>query len=369
MSDTEIILAGAGALFGVAVVGGLLVKMLRALRIVVDTNEVHIVQNRKTTISYGKDSGNGNCYYAWPSWLPFYGVSVSRLPTNNFVLPLNDYEAYDKGRLPFLIDIRAFFRIQDSNTAAQRVSNFVDLQHQLLEILKGSLRSILASNDLEHIMEGRSTFGDMFTKEVSEQLSQWGVQTVRNVELMDIRDAKTSTVIQNIMAKKQSQIEMESRTEVAKNKKTAEIAEVNARREVNLQQLEAEQQVGTRKAESNREVALVTENATQQVKEQQKITKEKEMNVLAVERTRVADIAKTVSITNAEATLEQKRREAEAVAIEGTASAEAEKARQLAKHSRTSGAGREDRRERAVSEVLDRDTPDRSEPESRRSTG
>lgn len=40
------------------------------LRRVVPTNEVHIVQSAKKTTSYGKDTGNGNTYYEWPSSLP-----------------------------------------------------------------------------------------------------------------------------------------------------------------------------------------------------------------------------------------------------------------------------------------------------------
>jgi len=46
------------------------------------------------------------------------------------------------------------------------------------------------------------------------------------MELMDIRDAQGHANIANIMAKKSSHIEMESRTEVAKNRQLAETAEI-----------------------------------------------------------------------------------------------------------------------------------------------
>lgn len=340
------------AVFAAMIGVGILVRVLKALRVVVDTNEVHIVQNSHSTVSYGKDSGNGNCYYTWPSWVPHAGVTTSVLPTNNFILPLDDYEAYDKGRLPFKIDIRAFFRIADSNTAAQRVASFDDLQKQLTQILKGSLRSILASSELEEIMQGRATFGEHFTKEVSEQLNQWGVIPVRNIELMDIRDSGDSHVIANIMAKKQSYIEMESRTEVAKNMKTAQIAEVNANREVQVQRQDAEQQVGMRTVENKQAVQLATETANQQIKDQQRITKTKEMAVIEVERTRTAEIergaqvvradqdrqttvinaqaARETSILISEGKLEATKRDSQGIQLSGTARAEAEKAMQLA---------------------------------------
>ena len=176
------------------------------LRRVVSTNEVHIVQGSKNTVSYGKDQESGNTYYAWPAWIPIIGISTIRLPVSVFSLRLRDYEAYDNGRLPFVLDLEAFFRIENSNVAAQRVANFSELNNQLTSILQGAARTILASKSIEEIMQGRSEFGVAFTEEVNEQLKAWGVTTVKNIELMDIRDSRDSQVIQNIMEKKKSEI-------------------------------------------------------------------------------------------------------------------------------------------------------------------
>lgn len=338
-----------GALAGLLAV---VVFIALTLRRVVPTNEVHIVQSASKTISYGKDTGNGNTYYEWPSSIPFLGITKVTLPTSVFDLDLDGYEAYDKGRLPFVVDVKAFFRISDSNVAAQRVANFSELKEQLTAIVQGAVRTILASSDIEDIMQGRSTFGEQFTNEVREQLASWGVSTVKNIELMDIRDSKDSFVIKNIMDKKKSLIEMESRTEVAKNKRAAEIAEIEARREVDLQKQQATQAVGLRTIEAEREVAIQKQNALQLVKEQEKTTKAKEMEVIQVEQTRQAEIAAKVQLTKAaqdrdtqvitaegkleaarreaEAALEFKRREAEGISLEGKAKADAEKALQLA---------------------------------------
>ena len=76
------------------------------LRRVVPTNEVHIIQSSKTTMSYGKDTENGNTYYEWPSWIPKIGLTKIILPVSVFDLDLQDYEAYDKGRLPFVVDVK-----------------------------------------------------------------------------------------------------------------------------------------------------------------------------------------------------------------------------------------------------------------------
>ncbi|HPI41430.1 MAG TPA: SPFH domain-containing protein [Pseudobdellovibrionaceae bacterium] len=354
--------------FGLLISLGLIVALL--LRRVVPTNEVHIVQSGKSTVSYGKDHTDGNTYYEWPSWLPVVGIVKIVLPVSVFDEDLESYEAYDMGRLPFVVDVKAFFRITDSNVAAQRVSSFNELRDQLRAILQGAVRTILASADIEEIMQGRSQFGEQFTKEVEAQLKNWGVSTVKNIELMDIRDSSSSHVIKNIMEKKKSLIEMQSRIEVAENLKRASIAEIDAKREQDIQLQDALQKVGSRTAEKDKEVGIANEMAQQSIKEQSKVTTEKELAITKIKdvtqatikkdveivratqdketaainkemalikasqdketRILVAEAEKTTTILVAEGNLESKKRESEGIAFEGTAKAEAEKAMQLA---------------------------------------
>ena len=98
-----------------------------------------------------------------------------------------------------VVDITAFFRVSDSNLAAQRVSDFHDMNVQLVDIIQGSVRSILSSRNLNDILQVRSELGDDFTMAVKEQLKSWGIEPVKNIELMDIRDSGNSKVIFNIM--------------------------------------------------------------------------------------------------------------------------------------------------------------------------
>lgn len=311
------------------------------LRRVVAPNEVHIVQSAKSTTSYGKDTGNGNSYYVWPSWIPFVGVTVTSLPVSVFDISLKDYEAYDIGRVPFVVDIIGFFRIGDTNVAAQRVQNFAELEEQLKVITQGAVRTVLAAQDIDVIMTQRATFGEQFTKEVEDQLKNWGVIPVKNLELMDIRDVNGGKVIFNIMQKKKSLIEAQSRTEVAKNMQDAQIAEVTAQRQIDLQKQEAIETVGLRTAQKDQKVGIAQQEADQTIMEQHRITKEKEMAVTRVAQTQQALIDKDVHITNAEQAkqvailtaegqLETQKKAAEGVQITGLAKAEAEKALQLA---------------------------------------
>ena len=311
-------------------------------RKVVSTNMVHIVQSRKRTAPYGTGQGNGNVYYKWPSWLPYFGVTVIELPVSNFDLSLKGYEAYDKDRVPFMVDVTAFFRIKDTALAAQRVSSVEDLENQLLLIVQGAVRKVLASDVIDTIMLERSKFGSNFTNEVKDQLAEWGVESVKSMELMDIRDAhENSKVISNIMAKKTSHIEMESRTEVANNMRKAKTAEIEADQAVEIRRQDSAEAVGKRTAEKDQAVGISQQQSRQEVLTQEKITKERDMEVSRVAKVKSAEITRDekiveaeqgrrTTVIEAEGALEAKTKQAQGVELYGKAEAAAEQAKQLA---------------------------------------
>ena len=284
----------------VLVIATLIILCILGLRRIVPTNEVHIVQRDSKTVSYGKDMENGNVYYQIPTWVPKFGVVVSKLPSTIIKISLDRYEAYDKDRLPFVVDIVAFFRIADFAVAASRVFTVADLKDQLISIVQGAVRSILAKEYLEDIMSKRSEYGEEFTREVCGQLKEWGVESVKNIELMDIKDSHDEEVIANIMMKKKSAIEMERRTEVAKNLKLAQESEILAKQEIELKQQDANRVVGLRNAQVQQEVGIANEQQKQEVQAQAKVTAEKEMEVKKVREVQAAEITKQAATVKAE---------------------------------------------------------------------
>lgn len=320
------------------VIAAIVMITILALRRIVPTNQVHIVQRNNKTVSYGKDTDNGNVYYEIPSWIPKFGVVVSKLPATIIDISLNHYEAYDKDRLPFVVDVKAFFRITDFAIAASRIPTLEELHDQLTSIVQGAVRSILAKEYLEDIMSKRSEYGELFSKEVEPQLKEWGVMSVKNIELMDIKDAGGEEVISNIMMKKKSAIEMERRVEVAKNTKTAQESEILAKQEIELKKQDADRKVGLRAAEVQQEVGIAQEKQRQEVQAQAKITAEKEMEVKEVNEVRSAEITKRAAMVKAsqerEVVLIQVNTAAEAADTEKkikVVNAEAVKAEQILK--------------------------------------
>lgn len=298
MDFNSILMLGGSAAAFFAVTGGTV--GIISLRRVVPTNMTHIVQRAKGTTLYGQGEAAGNVYYQWPKWLPIVGVDVAIFQGSIFDITLKDYEAYDEGRLPFVVDVKAFFRVEDADVAAKRVSTFTELQQQLTDVLRGAVRRILGTNKLESIMQDRSKLANEFTVEVNGQLEAWGVTTVKSIEFMDIRDSGKSEVIHNIMAKEKSRIDMESRTVVAENNRAAQQKEIEANRAISTAQIEAEQMIKTRDAQKDQIVGIAKEQATQQVQMEAKITAERNMDVQKVQDVRTAEILREVAVVKAE---------------------------------------------------------------------
>lgn len=291
---------GVAGLVALAIVVGLGFLIAISLRKVVPTNMVHIVQSKKNTTPYGRGKDAGAVYYRWPSFLPIVGVQVTELPESNFDVSLSNYVAYDVGRLPFHVDVKAFFRIGNAETAAQRVSNFDELREQLTDVLRGSIRKILATNKLEEILQDRARLGEEFTKEVEHSLKEWGVESVRTIEFMNIQDHPEYTVIADIMSKEVSRINRESREVTTENDRAASLKEIVAAKDIELSKTAAKQEVGIRQAEADREVGINQERTKQEVLAETAETTAKDMEVARVRETKTAEIQKAVSATRAE---------------------------------------------------------------------
>ena len=311
-----------------------IIRWILSLRRVVKPSEVHVVRRTKSTEIYGqpnsdlgKDETAGNVYYEIPIWMPIWGVEVQVLPLSNFSVNLEDYEAYDKDKLPFVVDVTAFFRIADYRQAASRIEDNETLESHLTSIVQSAVRSILANDTLDQIMTQRSIYGEKFTEEVIENLKEWGIVPVKSIELMDVRDKEGEKVISNIMEKKKSCIDMESRKEVAKNRQEAREAEIAAEKAIAIKEQEKAEEVGKRTADQEKAVGIAQEKSKQEIAEQKKITQEKDMDVIQVKTVRQAEIdnqaAYVKKTKEAEANLVATKKEAEGIEAKGAAEATA----------------------------------------------
>jgi len=294
------------------------------LRKVVPTNEVHILQNWKSTSIKWKWFEGGNTYYNFPQWVPVVGKSITKLPLYVFDIKLEKYQAYDNGKIPFVVDVTAFFVIKDPELAAKRVANFEELKEQLVEVVKWAVRKTLAQYDIQEIMEARGELGAKFYEEVTNAVKEWWVE-LKNIEFMDISDADGFSVIRNLLEKKRKTIETESEKEVALKDKEREIVEAEARKEAEVKRIEAEKEAKlaqieadkltrTQEVEKEKLVRLQEEEAKKALYEKQKETKQKELDIKLLEEQKEAEIQKVKEIIDAEKEKEIEIKEAEAKA-------------------------------------------------------
>lgn len=295
-------------------------------RSVVPQDQVHIVNTAKKSKPYGdqKSVGEkevdgqtvrsfGNVYYQFPHWIPIVGVVVKRLTLNVFQVNLDNYPSYDQNKVPFMVDFKSWFIIDNPLVAAKRIKDMNELEAQLQEMLQGIVRKTMAGRTIKEIMESRSELRDTFVREVGEQCRDWGVK-LNSIEFTDIRDMDGDEfrVIDDIKRVQSSAIEKERRIAEADNEKYARLSEIQNKKEADLEDVVAKETVETRDADRKKAVGIANEHAEQDIKAQAKITKEKEVAVSRAEQVGTAEYEKEKVIIEANAKKEFEIIEADA---------------------------------------------------------
>ena len=168
------------------------------LRKIVPTNEVHVIQNGNKTIVYGKNTKTGNVYYAVPTWVPKWGVTITKLPSTVINLSLKDFFVRDKNMLPFLVNIKAYAVVEDFIPAANRVFTIGELKEHLTGTIQSIVTSTFAKEPLKDIIEKRTEYNDGFTNECTPQFQEWGVKPLGKIELIGMSDAEGFDLIKAV---------------------------------------------------------------------------------------------------------------------------------------------------------------------------
>lgn len=307
----SLIIIGAWAVFLL-----LVVITIISWRVVVPTDEYHIVQSSNKTVEYGRGKPAGNVYYNIPSFIPRFGIARKVMSAVIFDVMINGYEAFDKGRVPFYVDIAGFFRIEDASIASQKVSSLEELHSQLRAIVASVARTILAKMDINEILESRAELGDQFMKEISTNIAAFGLVCTKNVELMKIYDVQNSSIISNIQKKRESEIEKDAKIAIAQNIQKAEIERIEAQRLTALKEAQANKEIWEKNAEANKAIEVAQERRKQEVQEEMKASAEKELAVRKIQEIQMAEIEKQKKIIEEEQAKQVRIIQAEAQAQE-----------------------------------------------------
>ena len=225
---------------------------------VVPVNEAHIrvLQNTKSVFS----ARAGQSAY----WVVPFITKLHKLPLCNLAIPVNDIKLNDKDMAKFVCDIMCFVNIKNIDLAVERLIltdttqemgfDFLKLSEDLRAIMESVGRTVTTKQTILDIYMNRSMLDQAITKEVELVFPKWGIELV-DLELKDIKDAPSSTIIQDIERKVAAEIRRDAEIRVATTTKEAEIAKAEAEEIYRKRQIAKDQQIGVAEQDKNQQIA------------------------------------------------------------------------------------------------------------------
>ena len=247
---------------------------------IVPVNETHIriLRNTKTIFSART---NRSAYWVVP-----FITKLHKLPLCNLAIPVNDIKLNDKAMAKFVCDIMCFINIKNIDLAVERLIltdttqelgfDFTKLSEDLRAIMESVGRTVTTKQTILDIYMNRQLLDAAITKEVEQVFPKWGIELV-DLELKDIKDAPSSTIIADIERKVASEIRRDAEIRVAITTKEAELAKAEAEEIYRKRQIEKDKQIGMADQFKNQEIA----------------NKEAEANVQRIEAMRKLEVGKT----------------------------------------------------------------------------
>jgi flotillin len=266
------------------------------LRRVVPPKYADVVTRRGSVEIYSadetvtKNKGANTVYYHYPFWMPIIGMVVTRMSLENMEIKVMNYKTFAKGNARFTIDASVYCRINNVLEAAQRFpgKSMEDFKNGIQEIIIAAIRKTTANFAVEDVISKRSEIADHVLADIKDDMLRWGVEII-NVSIVDFKDSDGTSVIHDISAKKEAEINSLSRQEIASRTKQAEIAEVEAYQASKTRKLEVDESVGKREQEKNQVVST-----------EQKKAVEKEMEVTRTKTVMTAEIAAEAKVKEAD---------------------------------------------------------------------
>jgi len=282
---------GVGLAIALGVIVFIIVICLFAWYRIVDPSEAHLVvtPNKKFVASADDNvaTSNTKTYFAIPSWLPFFGRAIRIMDVTIKELVVNQ-ETYEKNQARYNVKSSCKYRITDVQTAAETFVSDEELQEQLKEVIRASVRAVTVKYDVVDARAFKQKMGEEIQAEMQDDLNKWGL-TLINFQLVDFQDTADSTIISDISKRREVEIKSTTREQNAEKIKQARIKEAEAEEKAKEREIAKDKVIGERE-----------QNKAQKIAEQQKIAEEKRYEVVKVQTIKQAEITKAEAIVKAE---------------------------------------------------------------------
>ena len=276
------------------------------LRQIVELKYADVVVKKAGTKIYSADTTiQGReptaIYYNFPSWIPVIGCIVKRMPLEIMQIIIKDYETFAKANARFVIGVSVYCRIENVTASAQKFpgTSIDDFKKGMSSIIVSAIRKTTANYAIEDIISKRKEIQDEIHGEIREDFLKWGVE-LTNVAVENIADADKTTVIHDISAKKEAEINSLSRQEIAIKSKQAEIVEAENRELAEKRKIQADEQIAIRAQEKEKTVAIMRQEAITKILDVERNEKVTRANIEADAKIKTAEGVKQSQIITSE---------------------------------------------------------------------
>ena len=274
------------------------------LRTVVPPNKAHVAIRGKTMkifcpIKEYNPSGEST-YYNIPSWCPGFGIKVRIRSLEIIEIRVPNFVAFDEGRARFECDIVAFVVVKDVITAAMRMPQTIkEMSVQLGQILQATTRDSTTKKTVRQIINDRESIIKMVKPILTESIDEWGL-SLKNIELVEFKDAPHSHVISDLSAVKEKEINTEMREKNADQDMKARIKEAETKEKAKMREIEEEENVAKREQDKLKLVATQEKEAKREQLEVDRVEKVKSQQIEKEQREVLAEQQKVVALIKAD---------------------------------------------------------------------
>ena len=259
--------------------------LLYMYRIVPPSQAHYVTSTSKTFVASPDENIRGAKGSRWYFLIPILRtIRVMDLRIKELVFI---QETYEKNQARYNVKVSTKYRIVDVQKAAETFTSEPELEKQLEEVVRASVRAVTVRFDVVEARANKQKMAEEVEKEMIDDLSQWGLKLI-SFQLVDFQDTETSNIISDISKRREVEIESTTRERNAEKIKQARVKEA-----------EAEEKARQREIEKDEVVAKREQEKEQKVFEKEKLAQEEHFKVVQVQTIKQAEIDKEKAIVEA----------------------------------------------------------------------
>ncbi len=245
---------------------------------VVSPTEIFVASPDEGTATEGRRS-----YFKIPAFIPIIGRMTRTLDITIREI-VEEQETIEKSQARYNVISSTKYAIKDVKIAAQKFTTESELQEQLREVIRSTVRNVTVKFTVIEARADKEKVNDAVEKLMTKDIAKWGLELI-NFQLVEFQDTKDSHIVSDISKMREAEIQANRRQHVAEKMKQARVKEAEAEEVAKQREIEKDQKIGERE-----------QLKAQKIAEQEKLAQEKHYEVVRVETIKQQEIDKDQQI-------------------------------------------------------------------------